>query len=60
LELDDHNGNGYYDIKDFIEAPEKEILKFNDNMKFDVCLMNPPYGTTGGDDLHYRFTEKCI
>lgn len=29
-------------------------------MKFDVCLMNPPYGTTGGDDLHYRFTEKCI
>lgn len=29
-------------------------------MKFDICLMNPPYGTTGGDDLHYRFTEKCI
>ena len=28
--------------------------------QFDICLMNPPYGTTGGDDIHYRFTEKCI
>ena len=22
--------------------------------------MNPPYGTSGGDDIHYRFTEKCV
>ena len=49
MELDDYNGNGYYDIKDFIDAPEKEILKFNDNMKFDVILMNPPYDNGLGD-----------
>ena len=36
----------------------KKINQFN--MHFDICLMNPPYGTTGGDDIHYRFTEKCI
>ena len=28
--------------------------------KFDVCLMNPPYGTRGGDDIHFKFSEKCI
>ena len=22
--------------------------------------MNPPYGTRGGDDIHFKFTEKCI
>ena len=54
MELDDHNGNGYYDIKDFIEAPEKEILKFNDNMKFDVILANPPYD----NGLHEKFSIK--
>jgi len=54
VELDDYNGNGYYDIKDFIEAPEKEILKFNDNMKFDVILANPPFDK----NLHIKFLEK--
>lgn len=28
--------------------------------KWDVCLMNPPYGSTGGDDIHYKFVEKCL
>lgn len=54
VELDDHNGNGYYDIKDFIEAPEKEILKFNKGMKFDVILANPPYD----NGLHEKFSIK--
>jgi hypothetical protein len=54
LELDDYNGNGYYDIKDFVEAPEKEILKFNDNMKFDVILSNAPYD----NGLHEKFEAK--
>lgn len=26
-------------------------------MKFDVCLMNPPYGSSGGDTLHLRFVD---
>ena len=38
----------------------KKILKYNDMKKWNVCLMNPPYGTYGGDDIHYRFTEKCV
>ena len=60
IELEDYNGNGIYDIKDFVEAPNEKILKYNDMKKWDVCLMNPPYGTSGGDDIHYRFTEKCV
>ena len=60
IELEDYNGNGIYDIKDFVEAPNEKILKYNNMKKWDVCLMNPPYGTSGGDDIHYRFTEKCV
>lgn len=60
IELEDYNGNGIYDIKDFVEAPNEKILKYNDMKKWDVCLMNPPYGTSGGDDIHYRFTKKCV
>ena len=60
IELEDYNGNGMYDIKDFVEAPNEKILKYNDMKQWDVCLMNPPYGTSGGDDIHYRFTEKCV
>ena len=40
---------------------EDEVDKIIEkNKKFDVCLMNPPYGNTGGDDIHYRITEKII
>lgn len=60
IELEDYNGNGIYDIKDFVEAPNEKILKYNNMKQWDVCLMNPPYGTSGGDDIHYRFTEKCV
>lgn len=28
--------------------------------EFDICLMNPPYGSVGGDTLHLRFVEKCL
>lgn len=50
----------YIEVNDKNDV-EKELNKLiNKNAKFDVCLMNPPYGTTGGDDIHYRFTEKCI
>lgn len=59
IELEDYNGNGIYDIKDFVEAPNEKILKYNDMKKWDVCLMNPPY-SNGNDGLHLQFTEKCI
>ena len=28
--------------------------------KFDVVLMNPPYGSIGGDTRHLRFVDKCL
>ena len=43
-----------------MSAQNEKILKYNNMKKWDVCLMNPPYGSRGGDDIHYRFTEKCI
>ena len=44
--------------KNSYEYEVDKIMK--KNKKFDVCLMNPPYGAKGEKDLHYRFTEKCI
>ena len=29
-------------------------------MKFDICLMNPPYGSVGGDTIHLKFVDKCL
>ena len=43
IELEDYNGNGIYDIKDFVEVPNEKILKYNKGMKFDVILANPPF-----------------
>ena len=28
--------------------------------KFDIVLMNPPYGSVGGDTLHLKFVNKCL
>lgn len=45
----------------YIETFEpNDYLKIIDkikNMKFDVCLMNPPYGSVGGDTLHLKFVD---
>ena len=43
IELEDYNGNGIYDIKDFVEAPNEKILKYNDMKQWDVILANPPF-----------------
>lgn len=43
IELEDYNGNGMYDIKDFVEAPNEKILKYNNMKKWDVILANPPF-----------------
>lgn len=64
IELEDYNGNGIYDIKDFVEAPNEKILKYNNMKKWDVCLMNPPYGDKQGKGydqiLHIKFVNKCL
>ena len=41
----------------------EEILKENNCKKFDVVLMNPPYGsktTRTSPHLHLEFTNKCL
>lgn len=38
----------------------EEILKENNGKKFDICLMNPPYGSVGGDTLHLKFVNKIL
>ena len=53
LDIKDLNNDGKL-IDDFLIMDNQKIGKF------DICLMNPPYASRGGDDLHYRFTEKCI
>lgn len=32
----------------------------SDGKKFDVVIMNPPYGTFGGENTNLKFVEKCL
>lgn len=63
LDIPDLDGNGKYDVKDFLKLDENEIMKkYNNGKKFDVCLMNPPYGSCksgNGSFLHFDFANKC-
>ena len=55
LDIGDVDGNGQYDVKDFLKLMEKkEVEKKTGIKKFDICLMNPPYSGT----LHLQFLEK--
>ena len=56
LNIEDVDGNGYYDVNDFLDMNNKEILDMNDNKKWDLVLMNPPYDRS----LHLKFLEKVI
>ena len=58
-----------FNINDFLEMSNEEILKDNNNKKFDICLMNPPYGDSnnGGMNLDLKFlwklsklSNKCV
>ena len=61
LDIEDLDGNGKYDIKDFLVMKNEEIIKMNNGQKFDICLMNPPYGTKETDKLiHIKFVDKCL
>lgn len=51
---------GYYDVNDFLKMKNEEILKMNNGKKFDIVLMNPPYGDRiKNEPLHFKFVEKC-
>ena len=47
LSIEDIDGNSKYDIKDFLSMNNNDIMKKNGGRKFDVVLMNPPYGNHG-------------
>lgn len=43
MSIGDLDGNGKYDIRDFLEMDNNDILKENKGRKFDICLMNPQF-----------------
>ena len=54
IKIEDVDGNGFYDVKDFLEMKNEDIIKMNQGKKFDVILSNPPYERT----LHIKFLQK--
>ena len=54
MKIGDVDGNGLYDVKDFLEMKNEDIIKMNQGKKFDVILSNPPYDRT----LHIKFLQK--
>ena len=56
LNIGDVDGNGQYDVKDFLELMKnkEELEKKTGVKRFDICLMNPPYDGT----LHLKFLEQ--
>jgi len=56
LNIKDVDGNGYYDVNDFLNMKNEEVLEMNNGKKFDIVLMNPPYSK----GLHLKFLEKVI
>ena len=40
LNIKDTDSNGYYDINDFLNMNNEEILEMNNIKKFSICLMN--------------------
>ena len=59
IELEDYNGNGIYDIKDFVEAPNEKILKYNKGMKFDCIVSNAPYDRGLHEKFEAKYFELC-
>ena len=62
LNMKDIDSNGYYDVNDFLNMKNEEIIKINKGKKFNIILMNPPYGNRkyGDEFLHHKMTEKCL
>lgn len=56
LKIKDTDGNGYYDVNDFLNMKNEEILEMNNRKKFDIVLMNPPYA----GNAHLKFLDKVI
>lgn len=63
LDIEDKNGNGTYDVRDFLDLDNEKIIELAGMPKgsrFSYCIMNPPYGDVGGDVTHLKFVDKCL
>ena len=57
LDIEDKNGNGTYDVRDFLDLDNEKIIELAGMPKgshFSCCIMNPPYDK----NLHLKFLEK--
>lgn len=57
LDIEDKNGNGTYDVRDFLDLDNEKIIELCNMPKgsrFSCCIMNPPYDK----NLHLKFLEK--
>lgn len=52
LNIKDTDSNGYYDVNDFLNMKNEEILEINNGKKFDILLSNPPF------NLGVKFFQK--
>ena len=57
LDINDKKEN--YNIKDFTSVSNDKILKFNNNMKFDVILANPPFDNGLHEKFEVKFFDLC-
>ena len=59
LDIEDKNGNGTYDVRDFLDLDNEKIIELAGmpkGSKFSICIANPPYDKS----LHLKFLEKMI
>lgn len=54
MDIGDVDENGTYDVKDFLQMKNEDILKMNNGKKFDIILSNAPYD----NGLHEKFEAK--
>lgn len=55
-----YNVSNDYIINNIKVIPNKDFLKYNfDDMKFDVCLTNPPYSSSTGNKIDAEIVKKC-
>lgn len=59
LDIKDKNGNGTYDVRDFLDLNNEKIIELvgmPNGKKFDCIIQNPPFS----GDLHLEFFNKCL
>ena len=63
LDIGDGDGNGQYDVKDFLELMKnkEELEKKTGVKRFDICIQNPPYSQRHNNNpIHFQFVENVL